>query len=102
MRAQRCRRTFATYRGFKRRPHRRAFVDPRHAAEKFASAEQGGYRERDRMSRHVFQRREASIEDLLLTAHLVQGHHFDWKRILQVRWRIIKGEMSIGANAEQH
>jgi hypothetical protein len=77
-------------------------VAARHAAEKLAPCEQRGYRERDRTSRHIVERGEAAIKDLLLTAQRVQDYHFGWKRVLQIRRRIIEGKVPIRANPEQY
>jgi hypothetical protein len=50
---------------------------------------------------HIFQGGEATIKDLLLAAHPVQRHNLDGTRIVQVCWRIVEGEVTVRANAEQ-
>ena len=65
------------------------------------AAEQGGNRQGDRVGRHLRKGVEAAVVDLLLATGLIEFHHLDPLRIVEISdGRIVEGKMPILTDAK--
>ena len=77
------------------------FAGPGTMQTNLLAAEQGGNRQRDRMGRHLGKRVEAAVIDLLLATGLIEFHHLDPLRIVEIsHGRIVERKMPVFADAK--